>query len=501
MNSMSITNYDVLVEPPMAGKSGEYQLAKHKNHVGNNRLEVFLNLYQQAYNGARQRGDFNECNNLVDKIVGTVCHQCVPRGRFLVSSTADNGNLLWNQMDEDMAKALLHQVLQPTKYINATNSNHGGASPNDEGQKRRRRSSLLRRSASESMVMGLVVDSKKKLTRMERCREEPTWRSTSSHRLLTPSRMDVILTRDREALDPNSQSVGNNRLHILVAMQSSKYQQASIDGKEAVLHEVIQTVNMFWKGRFLVEGSNGHEELDKEEARNALRSIFDMRSGQSLAKRHSLPTFEIPHRPPPPTGLSKQVSMPVIHSRLPTFEIPHRPPLPTALSKQVSMPVIHSRLPTFEIPHRPPPPTALSKQVTMPVIPSRPAIQLPDVGDLRSAAVRSLQKQKQRQTIASRLEQTSRRNVPTHSANPIARHPFQRAIPRGPQKRESTVLGKLDASVMEQLVADFDDADCNDDDDNSEPLPPTNSNKFGSQFTGGRDSFADRSHPMHPFPP
>jgi hypothetical protein len=246
--------------------------------------------------------------------------------------------------------------------------------------------------------------------------------------------MDVILTGDREALDPNSQSVGNNRLHILVAMQSSKYQQESIDGKESVLDEVIQTVIMFWKGRFLVEGSNGHEELTKEEARSALRSIFDMRSGQTLAKRQSLPSAGIPYTPPPRESLTKQVSMPVI--------------------------------------------------------PSRPEVNLPDVSDLRSAAVRSLQKQKQRQTIANRLEQISRRNVPT--ANPIARHPFQRSRfgARAPQKRESTVLGKLDASVMEQLVADFDDADCNgNDDDIAEPLPPTNSNKFGSQFTGGRDSF------------
>lgn len=458
MDSTSITNYDVLVEPPISGQTGDYRLDKHKSHVGNNRLEVFLNLYQQAYSGARQRGDFNECNSIVDKIVGTVCHQCVPRGRFLVSSTTDNGQLLWNQLDEDRAKVLLHKVLQPAQSV----SNQGEASKNDEGQKRRRRSSLLRRSASESMIgMVVGVESKKKLTRIVQCREEPTWKSTSSHRVLSPNRMDVILTPDREALDPNSQSVGNNRLHILVAMQSAKYQQATVDGKEDVLGEVVQTVNMFWKGRFLVEGSDGHEELSKEEARSALRSIFDMRSGQSFpSKRHSLPIAQIP--PPSAAGLQRQVSAPVL-------------PLRTGLAKQFSAPVL---------PTRP------------------PEINLPGVSDLRSAAVRSLQKQKQRQTIASRLEKIARQNAPNSNPAAIARNPFHgtpftaMAAARAAQKRESTVLGKLDASVIEQLVADFDDADCNDNDD-PEPLPPTNSNKFGNQFSGGRDSFIDNSQPFH----
>jgi hypothetical protein len=226
MESMSITNYDVLVEPPMQDRSGNYQLDKHQSHVGNNRLQVFLNLYQQGYNSARQRGDFNECNSIVDKIVGTVCHQCVPRGRFLVSSVVGNGTVLWNQVDEPSAKALLHKVLQSTR----PGMNQSGLSQEDGGQKRRRRLSLLRRSASESMLLGLVSDSKKKLTQVEQFRkenhrEEPTWKSARSigHGLITLSRMDVILTPARNALDPNSQSVGNNRLHILVAMQSAKY--------------------------------------------------------------------------------------------------------------------------------------------------------------------------------------------------------------------------------------------------------------------------------------
>ena len=160
MGSLEITNYDVLVEPPQEGRWGDYQLAKHKSHVGNNRLQVFLNLNQSGYSNARQRGDFNACNSIVEKIVSTVCHQCVPRGRFLVSADAGMGNVVWSIMDEENAKALVHKVLQPANSVMETNAsvnqnqNNVPAfpampmpmplppKPVDDGQKRRRRSSM-----------------------------------------------------------------------------------------------------------------------------------------------------------------------------------------------------------------------------------------------------------------------------------------------------------------------------------------------------------------------
>jgi hypothetical protein len=455
MGSLEITNYDVLVDPPQGGRWGEQQLVKHKDHVGNNRLQVFLNLYQAAYNDARLRSDLIGCNSIVEKIVQTVCHQCVPRGRFLVGADSGMGNVVWSIMDEDNAKALVHKVLQPQPeemVIHAPKANTPmnttmnmdtfprlvlPSKPKpmiDEGQKRRRRSSLLRRSASESMV-GMVAESKKKLSRQDfnHAAEEPTWRSTRSGGggLLTLNRLDVVLTPARNALDPNSQSLGNNRLHILVAMQSTKYQQSSYEGKEAVLDEVMQTVNMFWRGRFMVQGLTGYEELSKEDARQALRSIFEMRSSQALPKRHSVASHP---------------------ERRTSFVTPT--------------------------------PMGLSKQASMTMIPSGQQLNMPDVNDLRSAAVKSLQKQKARQTIANRLEQIAKEQ----SALPANRHktgPTYTPFPFGgrhPHKRESTVLGKLDASVMEQLVAGVDEED-NDD----SPLPPTNSNIFGNQFMGGDD--------------
>jgi hypothetical protein len=119
--------------------------------------------------------------------------------------------------------------------------------------------------------------------------EEPTWSSSCNTNkngmILSLNRMVLVLTSSRNALDPNSQNLGNNRLHLSVAMLSARYQQATMDGREAVLDEVIETVNTFWKGRFLTESDKGYELIDKDDARNALRSIFDMRASQNLFSR------------------------------------------------------------------------------------------------------------------------------------------------------------------------------------------------------------------------
>jgi hypothetical protein len=537
MDASTITNYDVLVEPPSlpGDEGGDYQLAKHKNHVGNNRLDVFLNLYQQGYDFAFKRGNFDECNSIVQKIVQTVCHQCVPPGRFLVCSKdlRNIDRVVWTHMPEDQAKNLLHKILQPTR------------TSFDDGLKRRRRSSLLRRSASESMVLAFE-DDKKKVTRLETMGNGSSWgqavgggaggavisnynhgnnqRSSTMSNIETSNgtsfggvsignalcfnRMDVILTETRNALDPNSQSVGNNRLHILVAMHAEKYSSATPEGQMSIVSEVYQTVKTFWKGRFLAEsnissslhGRRNHEELEQDEAMYALQCIFNARTGQKTTQqgrtlRHSLPTM---------TSSTEQF-----------FSQTNN-----ALHKQASLTMIMS--------------------------PPSPNEHLPDMQDMRSAAVKSLQKQRQRQTIANRLEKISQRNLtgvvgppPMQTAQPAAHHmhhqqqqqqqqmqfgsghagggiggnnvSFANILPIGVntlspnhlsrmparmpgssrsypsilnQRRESTVLGKLDASVMEQLVADFEDADCDDEDD-PEPLPPSNSNQFGNQWNTG----------------
>ena len=435
MDSGDITNYDVLVEPPTPGKSEDYQLDKHKNHIGNNRLGVFLNLYRLPYESALQRDDFEECNKIVDKIFKTVSEQCVPRGRFLVSSSSANGDLSdtisWNAMEEASAKIFLRNVLLPAPKTKDEDEE-------SEEQKRRQRSSLLRRSASETMV-GVFSDSKKKISKAQTQEEPTTWKSQQNGSA-TPKRMDVILTKTGDALDPNSQSVGNNRLHVLVAMQSASYQQASLEDREAKVNEVITTVNTFWKGRFLKQIRDEYEELSKEEAKEAIRSIFNMRAGQRLSKRSSLPNPTLPL-------LRTATTMPLRFSLS---------AIPTSLPRLTSTGSESGGNPS-------------SAATTVESGPT--TAKTSEIDELRAAARDQLFKKKARQSRASRLEVKSRR-----VATPVVSERSSQI----PQKRQSTILGKLDPSLMNKLVSEFDDADFNDDDsdENPDPPPPNSNDKF-----------------------
>ena len=355
---------------------------------------------------------------------------------------------------------------QPYNSHNNNNNNNKQAlkqEEQDQHQKRRRRSSLLRRSASESML----VDSKKKLFRMvgagdgpppREVREEPTW--SSSHRIankdgviLSLNRMDVILTSSRDALDPNSQSVGNNRLHILVAMQSGKYQQATIDGREAILDEVIQTVKTFWKGRFLTEsGSDGYEMISKDDARNALRSIFEMRSSQNLLSRQVrnngespiIPDHNLAHSARSPVKVMPSISSSSSDASAAISVARKHPPPSGALFKQSSTSMIPS-MPSLVSRNAN---AALARQVSSSVLPTEPPAVLFHDGtgdDLRSAAVRSLQKQKARQTIASRLEKatmSSRNNLQQQHSNGI--HPAALSAVGGATTSTSTTRSFMD---------------------------------------------------------
>eukprot|EP00980_Cylindrotheca_fusiformis_P009174 scaffold1996_cov127-Cylindrotheca_fusiformis.AAC.11 len=375
-------------------------------------------MHREHYDGAFKRADFNECNRIVDKIVATVCHECVPKGRFLLRSSKGE-SVQWNMMDEQSAKMLLHSTLQLVRPVD------------DVEKKRGRTPSLLRRSVSETTV-GAMQTSKKKLSRpaTAQTHRDPSSREPNQAGGLKPRRMDVILTH-AGTLDPNSKSAGNNQLHVLIA---SAYKNTAAMGKDEIVDNILQLLST-WNTRFLVQGEDGYEALSKDQARSALLSIFLMRSGQGIAKRSSLPN-------PPAMAL-------------PTRSGPIR---------QASAPV-------------------RSEAATL--LNSGPAVNMPEVEvqELQGAAVNQLKKKKARQNKASRIE--GRRNLPPslYSSGHNLSVPTSFSASNAPQRRESTVLGGLDPALMNQLVADFNEADFNDT-DGPEPLPPTNANTFGRQFGG-----------------
>jgi hypothetical protein len=332
----TLSKYDVLTQPPVPGVSTEYSLEEHSHHIGNQRFHVLLAINQDSYEKARLKGDFVECNRLVDGLVDTVCNQVVPRGRFLESlskgATIEKTALehQWKNMDESTIKSLLHKELTSFRDRLPVNPNDTPASafaetssslidsanefeaqipstssvPSmpepmedlDDGQKRRRRSSLLRRSNSESML-GLFLDNRKKLNLNAfdprgNTQEEPTcWKSTTT--LGELSRMDVVFTAERDALDPSCMSVGNNRLHILSAVRSAAFKQGSIEAQEQILDEMIEIVSVFWKGRFHVEVPGGYEGISSGEARDVMRIILSGKENGKQRQRHSDTDVEI----------------------------------------------------------------------------------------------------------------------------------------------------------------------------------------------------------------
>lgn len=523
----SFSKYDVLVAPPSPGLSTEYSLTKHQDHVGNQRFQVLLNMNQESYRNSQKRGAVDECNQTVDTLVDTVCNQVVPRGRFLVSSSFVVGNamptLQWNPMDDQVVKDLLHKVLKSTEpmantVLSSSSSCDGntcssiaaaaasvkfslennealdveparafppplGQQRNDDGQKRRRRSSLLRRSNSESMV-GLMLDNRKKLNHdaiglRGRTQEEPTsWKSASSVGEL--NRMDVVLSPARDALDPSCMSVGNNRLHILIVMKSGLFRGGSIDQQEKILDETVETVYTFWKGRFLVEMQGCYEELPKGEAREAMRIILAGKTKDEGKSPHAARR----QRHSDPVGGA--ASFGLFNTFAGNFDGPA---------------VVRSSLPAS-------------------YAASLPSTLMEDARKNQNLALENLKKQQTRNQNANRLKETlgvtttKSYNSQQNTSAELPLFPiggmmqpsllgtgsggnnnfgpmnggFSSSHRTGSSRssfrpRESTVFSKVDPSVMEQLVASLDDADCNDDMD--DPLPLSNPSSFGNQFNGG----------------
>mmetsp|Transcript_25207 Transcript_25207/g.69501 ORF Transcript_25207/g.69501 Transcript_25207/m.69501 type:complete len:562 (-) Transcript_25207:247-1932(-) len=538
----NITGYDVLVDPPVEGVVGEYQLDNYGKNVGNNRLKVFLTLYKQDYDRARRQNDVGGCESIVKDIIHTLNTKCVPTGRFLLNAVSSmkgimNGSHrgqmnvpIWNLMGEDDSKRLIHGILcgvpPPLSYrfwqqqiqdhqLGA--QNNGCNSQETDELKRRRRSSLLRRSASDSLL-----DDSKKVSRFDQqqqqqfegrrmSKEEPIWsscRRSTSNGIVSLNRMDVILTSNREALDPNCQSIGNNRLHILVAMQSGKYQLANYRQKDAILDEVMQTVNSFWKGRFLTESLGGsYEVLDNADAKRALRNIFDMRSGQNLFTQPSSQGMNIT----PNTISSGLNNSQLMGNSSGSQEFNNTNSgndvnngsgngsgnnLRNSLNrmKQVSTSSLQPRNgnnisnDTKRM---------LSRQMSTSLLPNQlssstlsriePPVAVSGIDDLRSAAIKSLQKQKARQQVANRLEKVSMR-----TSQQKFQQPFQIQIGQnngmsntngvhsndnnfhnignasfpsysmggGAKRRQSSIFGALDSTVMDEIVGGcFDDED------------------------------------------
>lgn len=157
--SSEITNYDVLLTRDVNG----FCTILSPDHVGNRRFAVLLDIHREQYALARQgRHDTSQCEHIVDKIINTVCRECVPNGRFLEQDSGNSITYGVRQLFPPEIRVALHislggAPLEPEQQIRLhplvnTSRNPSAFQNQIVFAEMSRRRELLQRSISESMV-------------------------------------------------------------------------------------------------------------------------------------------------------------------------------------------------------------------------------------------------------------------------------------------------------------------------------------------------------------
>jgi hypothetical protein len=334
-----IGNYDVLLEEVGAAASAGTELEGIKTlrllscpHVGNNRLEVLLLMNRNEYEERLNAGF--DTSPILDKLVDIVTQQCVPPGRFLLSSTQDDSagkedssknindrsyeEYDWQEVEIEQARQFLNAALldgstaglvgfpttknhnfvqqhqsPPTFAAKDTVSNRAA-----ENKKRFRRSSLLRRSVSESFVRKVQSEGGN-TTNSGGGGFRGAFRASEFGKKKAPNRrhssfmigknrkekpapkveqaedLDILFNFEQTSLLPNH--VGNNRLRVLLNIHKERYEKSDENDQMSSLQEWVRTVTQFWGGRFLrqeEEDAKTYEVLDANQAELALHSVI-----------------------------------------------------------------------------------------------------------------------------------------------------------------------------------------------------------------------------------
>jgi hypothetical protein len=438
-SDIEISNYDVLadvVTTPISEDESDIglSLAAHSYHVGNNRLEVLCNMHSNAYSDHQAKGgEFNSAA-IVEKIMDIVQNQCVPKGRFL--QRGEEGE--WSIIEVSKARLLVRQTLSNITQHNEapgrketpqTEDNIQQKQEADAEKKRRRRSSLLRRSVSSSMlpsmmsgaVNGKPFDDKKKAIRKALdlsvdgdSPDNTPANSRSSSPELPPEKtktsalpafgrsrtvevgsvstqasaprpgmalnidrkpivketlkMDVLMNTTKTALLPGTDLHGNNRLNVMVTLQSPAYKAADEEGQTKIATDLVGTIENFWGGRIMAQvptrkgrrgGKEGEEAYVKLDAENAVSAMKHLLSGNASEEDED-------------ENEEKEGEIRVPRGRRASLKAIQSIGAVTTGGKSSILPS------------------------TLPALPA-------DMQHLRSAAVKSLQKRKQRQGLNSRI--------------------------------------------------------------------------------------------------
>ena len=96
----NITSYDILLR---RHKDNHVELVSFADFVGNRRFQITLEINRSSYNQAIAQNDTEKCEKILNDIAHTICHECIPRGRFLeqVLRSTDNGiEAIWYDLGD-----------------------------------------------------------------------------------------------------------------------------------------------------------------------------------------------------------------------------------------------------------------------------------------------------------------------------------------------------------------------------------------------------------------
>mmetsp|Transcript_38552 Transcript_38552/g.71070 ORF Transcript_38552/g.71070 Transcript_38552/m.71070 type:complete len:335 (+) Transcript_38552:126-1130(+) len=237
-SSIEFSNYDVLLMPCELNKPVCFAPG---NHVGNQRFRVLLSLYRQRYLQADMFLDQEECSRIVKDVITTVYQKCMPKGRFYEKDRN-------NQWQELPLGPSIVAIIRRCLEFEPTDSLHC-----EERNSKR----VCRRSSAFGSVVS--VDSKE------------------DSAVISPNRFDVICDAEGLGLNHDVNHTGNNRLKVLLNLQTKRYKKSNPDAKHTIAEDVVCSIIDDASSQFLRldELSGRYNPMSRESALACIKNCLD----------------------------------------------------------------------------------------------------------------------------------------------------------------------------------------------------------------------------------
>ena len=99
--------------------------------------------------------------------------------------------------------------------------------------------------------------------------------------------LDVVFASNGKELSTKPNIVGNNRLTVMLTLQTRDFSSKSAEEQEKVTMDLVKAVTTYWKGRILIEhGITSFMEMTVDQAKNAMKNLL-VPPIQPVARRQS----------------------------------------------------------------------------------------------------------------------------------------------------------------------------------------------------------------------